>query len=426
MKIKNFKQLAKNDLRENILNIAEAGLKSIDIGTVISDSVSLNEENLFIKDKVFSLENKRLHIVGIGKSGFKSAKTLKRILGEKIYSGLVIDIEKGDLGNIKTYEATHPFPSNKNKEASKDLVSFLKKMDEDDFVIFVISGGGSTMLTLPDGISVKEEEKIIKELFKSGATIQEINTIRKHISFCRGGFLLQYVYPAKSVSLILSDVPGDDFQFISSGPTIKDNTTIEGAKAIISKYSILEKTGVENIKLIETPKDDRYFNSSDNLLILSNQKALDIMSLVAKRLGFSVFIKTNTLKGEAREIGIQIAQELKKHPPKTVLLYAGETTVTIKGNGLGGRNQELVLGAFPYIIEKEIIMSFASDGYDNSDHAGALCDYLTKEKAEEININFNKYLQNNDSYIFFEITGDYLETGNTGSNVSDLIIAAKA
>lgn len=427
MKIKNFQELAKNDLRKAVLEIAEAGLEAIDTEKIIKEDVRLENDELFIKDKIFSLNKTgRIFVVGVGKCSLEAAAVLEDVLRERIFDGIVIDVCGGKkLNKIKGCLGDHPFPTERNINATKEIISLLADTKENDLVIFIVSGGGSTLLCQPTNFTCQNEKEIIECLFRAGAEIEEINTIRKHISFARGGFLAKYAYPAQAVSLIFSDVPGDKTEFIASGPTVKDTTTVSDAKRILDKYGICEKCGFSEESLIETPKENKYFERVENVLIVSNQNALEAMKKKSEELGFSAKIYSVCLSGEARKIGGKIIDELEKAPEKTVLLYGGETTVNIVGQGKGGRNQELALSALSFVGENEIIASIASDGKDNAEFAGALCDAGTKRKSEKLRLDIENYLNNNDSFHFFEKTGDYILTGDTGSNVSDLVIALK-
>ncbi|TSD03567.1 MAG: hypothetical protein Athens071426_204, partial [Parcubacteria group bacterium Athens0714_26] len=255
--------------------------------------------------------------------------------------------------------------------------------------------------------------------------IEKINTVRKHLSLARGGFLAKYIYPAKAVSLIFSDVPGHSIEFVASGPTTKDTTTISDAREVLWKYNTLKDLNISNLDLIETPKHNKYFKNIDNILVVSNEVALRAMADKALKLGFQAEIITNNFSGEARNLGKEFVSKLEEKNPKTVLLYGGESTVTVRGDGKGGRNQELALSALRYIKDNQLLVSVASDGRDNCELAGAICDIISRIKVKNLGLSVEKYLENNDSYGFFVKTGDYLLTGDTGSNVSDLIIAIK-
>ncbi len=427
MLIKNFDSLAKSDARKAILEIAEAGLKAINTELAIKKSVKVVGDKLVVEKEEFPLKkNQKIILVGVGKCALDGLSALQNILDYRVTKGIALDIRKGYISSrVKVLTGTHPLPTKTNVDASKKIVEILGKLDEDDLVIFLISGGGSTLLCLPDEMSCQAEAAILDNLMHSGTDIVHVNTVRKHLSLARGGFLAKYAYPANVVSLIFSDVPTNDIEFIASGPTIKDNTTIQDAAKILAEFDVLEKCGLKNCGLTETPKEDKYFKKVRNILLVSNKLALSAMAERSRELGYESKICTTHLTGEAQSVGNDLAVELHQSSSGKVYLYGGETTVNIRGQGKGGRNQELVLGALSEIKNDEIILSLASDGRDNTDHAGAICDIITKKNAEINKVDPSSYLKNNNSYNFFEKTGDYILTGNTGSNVSDLVIALK-
>ncbi len=428
MKIKNYKELATTESRKMALEIAEAGLAAIDTETVINKEIRLEKEILFIKDEKIPLKDlNRILIAAIGKCAFDAALTLEKILGNHLTAGIAIDVkESPEFKKIKGFKGTHPFPSEDNAKATKELVNSLKDLKENDLVIFIISGGGSTLLYLPENENCAKEAEIVQNLFKASTPIKEVNTIRKHLSLARGGFLAKYAYPAKVVSLIFSDVPDNDIQFIASGPTVKDSTTVEDAKNILAKSGVPNICDIEGkCCLVETPKEDKYFEKIKNITLVSNKTALSAMADKARKLGLEPKIITSELTGEARDVAEQIIGELDGYPPKTVLLYGGETTVTVKVKGKGGRNLEVALSALQFVKPGQTIMTIASDGKDNTDYAGAICDIMTKRRAEELGLDPKKYLDENANYDFFSKAGNYLQTGNTGSNVSDLTISIK-
>jgi len=427
MKIKNFDVLAVSELRRVALNIVEEGLSSIDTAKALRNTVRLNGDVLRIEDESYSVKSlKRIFVVAVGKCSLESAVVLENILGDRLSEGVAVDVRPGGyLKRVNYFRGTHPYPSEENVKAAKEVINLLSKVDQNDLVIFVISGGGSTLLCYPEDSSYKEESSIVKSLIKAGVTIQEMNTVRKHLSLARGGFLAKYVYPAKAVALIFSDVPGDDIGFIASGPTVKDTTTIDEAAATLAKYDIFGKCSLENCGLIETPKDKKYFENIKNIIVISNSAALSAMENKAKELGFKAKVHDGALIGEAREMGIKIARELHKLPSHTVLLYGGETTVTVRGSGRGGRNLEMALSAVEEVKENEVILPFASDGRDNGEFAGAICDIITREAIQKNKLDVQETLKENNGYPLFEKVGHYLFTGDTGSNVSDLAIAVK-
>lgn len=426
MKISNFSQLAQSDLRKVALSIAEAGLLAIDTKEAIRRSVLLSGDRLTVKGIEIPIADfHRIFVVAIGKCAIAAATAIKEIFKDRLSGGFVYDIKSGLIPGVDVMVGDHPFPSEKNAENSQKLLGFLGNLTENDLVVFAISGGGSALLSNPEDIGTEREKDIVRKLFKEGADIKELNTIRKHISSARGGNLAKAAYPAKSISLIFSDVPGDSIEFVASGPTVKDTTTVADAEEVFRKYQIRSECGIIEGGLMETPKEDKYFANVLNILIVSNNAALEAMAHEAKKLGYESGIVTDVLDGEARIAGQDIAGALRKEQPRQVLLYGGETVVVVKGGGKGGRNQELALAALPSIREGELILSLASDGRDNTDAAGAICDIISKRRAEELGLDPVSFLEDNDSYGFFQKTGDYLLTGPTGSNVADLIIAIK-
>jgi glycerate-2-kinase len=349
------------------------------------------------------------------------------VLGDRIVAGVLVDVKVAPpLAHIKTFCGTHPLPSDENMHAAEAIVAALAGLTERDLVIFIISGGGSTLLFLPEDPASREEIPIMKALIDAGATIQEINTIRKHLSYARGGNLAKDAYPARVVSLIFSDVVGDDMEFIASGPTVKDVTTMDDAAAVLAKFDIQKTCGLEKCGLIETPKEDKYFERVSNVLVVSNHGALEAMKAAAARLGFAAEIRASDLTGESDDAGKMIADAIHVAPPRTALLWAGETTVTIHNSaGRGGRNLQLCASALRFVADGEEILSFASDGRDHGAFAGAICDIITKRAAVEAGVDPEVFRAANDTYALFEKIGNYVMTGDTGSNVSDLIIALK-
>jgi glycerate-2-kinase len=288
----------------------------------------------------------------------------------------------------------------------------------------LISGGGSTLICLPKKpMTCADEGTLWSALSAQGASIQDINTVRKHTSPLRGGGLAQAAYPAEVISLIISDVPGNDIGYIASGPTVRDTSTIDDAQAVLARYNIEPRA---EYTFTETPKDQKYFERVTNTLFLSNQDALIAIKSEAERRGYTATIMSDHFSGEAREVGLGIIQQLHDAAPHTVLLYGGEATVKL-GNthGNGGRNQEMALAVLTDLHDDELLLPIASDGHDNSDHAGAIADTTTREHAALKHISIEDCFAAHNSYDFFTVTGDALITGYTGSNVSDIIIAIK-
>ena len=428
MKIQNFDELATTDARRALLTIAEAGYGAIDTNAVLEKTMRLDGNMLSLAGQDIDLATiGKIVFIAIGKCAVEAGTFAERVLGDRIAAGVLVDVKVGPaLEHIKTFCGTHPLPSDENMHAAEAIVAALAGLTERDLVIFIISGGGSTLLFLPENKVNMEEVPIMKALIDAGATIQEINTIRKHLSYARGGNLAKDAYPARVVSLIFSDVVGDNMEFIASGPTVKDVTTIADAAAVLAKFDILKTCGLLKCGLIETPKEDKYFEHVSNLLVVSNHLALETMKAAAEKLGFAAEIRSSELTGEADDVGKMLVEAARAIPAHSVLLWAGETTVTIHDPaGRGGRNLQLCASALRFVADGEEILSFASDGRDHGAFAGAICDTMTKRAAVEAGVDPEVFRVANDTYTLFEKIGNYVMTGDTGSNVSDLIIALK-
>lgn len=424
--IKNFDALATTPARASLLAIAEAGYDAIRTETVVRNAVELEGEVLMVSGKSYDLtEFQNIYVLGVGKCAGDSALELEAILGDRITEGIILDVsEKSGLTRIRSCVATHPYPSADNVRHTKDLLALAGKATEHDLVIMIVSGGGSTMLCRPESHTYADEVKLVQYLFKSGATIEELNTIRKHLSKARGGGVAAAVHPATLITLIFSDVPGDDIKIISSAPTVYDESTLEDAKKVFAKYQV-DSSGFPIKHLFETPKDKVLFSRVFNTLILKNTTALQAMKACAESLGYTAYIKETKLQGEARVVGQELVHALRSAKARTVHLYGGETTVTITGPGKGGRNMELSLSAIPILEEDELIVSLASDGHDNTEYAGGIADKYIRGKADDAGLKPEDFLYTNDSYSFFHTLQQGIQTGYTGANVADLVIAIK-
>ena len=327
----------------------------------------------------------------------------------------MVGIQKVDSKYIETFIGTHPRPSKINLEAGEKIYKIVKDSDEEDLIIVLVSGGGSALLCNTED-ECEQGIKLYDSFLKSGKTITEINTVRKHLSLLKGGGLAKIAYPATVIGLILSDIPGGNFENVASGPTYKDITTIADAEKIITENNLGEFT------LIETPKEDKYFEKVHNFMLVSNKIAIDAMAKKARELNLSAKIISTELYDE---VDVVIKKIFSASTDNSVVLAAGEPRIEIKDkNGKGGRNLHMGLVAIKnkMISQDSVFISFASDGMDNSDVAGAVVDKSTIEKADKLLLNVDDYLSRFDSYSFFEKTGDMIKTGPTGANVSDLMI----
>jgi hydroxypyruvate reductase len=344
---------------------------------------------------------------------------------------------------ITLHEAGHPVPDEAGVAGTDRIVRLLESSTEHDLVICLISGGGSALLPAPaEGITLQQKQEVTKLLLNCGATINEINTIRKHISAIKGGQLARIAYPSTLVTLILSDVIGDPLDVIASGPTVPDSQTFSDCMNVLNMYDIADKIpkpilnriqkGIHG-EILDTPKEgDPVFEHTQNLVIASNALAAYAASQKAKGLNYNTMILSTFVEGETKEVAkvhTAIIKEILHSgtplPSPACLITGGETTVTIRGKGLGGRNQEFVLAAAYEIdgMENVVVFSAGTDGTDGpTDAAGAIADGLTIHRAREKALDPIEYLNNNDSYHFFEPLDDLIKTGPTNTNVMDLRI----
>ncbi len=422
--IKNYSSIATTKLRRDALSILEAGLCAIETQQAVHQVVSCKNDMLKIGEKSYRLKSfRRIFVVGIGKASLEAAKALEQVLGDRITDGIILDVKKGKLRHMKSLMGTHPFPSSENIRATGEIAGLLKSVDSQDLIIAIISGGGSSLLCWPYQLGCNDMTMITRTLMQKGATIHEMNTVRKHTSEIQGGQFVRLAYPATIVGLIFSDVPGDELDMVASGPTFLDTTTAKDAKRILEKYKVLTVCRLPECHLIETPKDPLLFEHVTNMCVVSNAIATAAMMKQAKTLGYKPVLYSNTLQGEAREKGKMFAERVKSGE---VLIAGGETTVQIRGKGIGGRNQEFALGALFSISEDSLVLSCATDGIDHSSVAGAFVDAGVREKSNVLRLNSEGYLAKNNSFEFFQKTKTYLDTGVTGMNVSDVMLAIRS
>lgn len=421
--IKNYTELASTPERKIVLDVVDAGLEAIQPDHIMQKNFSLNDTTLKIVHKTFDLSSyDNVYVIGFGKGSAGICKIIESVLGEKLTEGHVIDVREEQFEKMKFTLGTHPLPSDANFTFTNKVLETFSNLTEKDLVLVVICGGGSVMFAHPEKISREKLVEVNKALLHSGADIYEMNTVRKHLDSVKGGGLAKKLHPATIVSMIFSDVPGNDLGFIASGPTTKDETTVDDAFKLLETYNIRKSVSLNDDDFIETPKDDTIFEKVHNCIMVSNVTALDAMKDRALQLGLHVLNHSDRVQGNAHDIGKQLIQSTK---PGHLLLAAGETTIHVTGDGKGGRNQELVLSTLPYIDEQTIIVSVGSDGGDNSEHAGAIGDILARKHAEEQGLSIEEYLKNNDSFTFFEKTGDAIITGKLASNVADLFVVYK-
>lgn len=450
--IKNIEELTMNGLSQKDRNARRSLLVSFDKAIASADSyksVSSRFSNRSIFQMTTSIELKdfkRVFVVGAGKASCMMAKAVEDKLGESISEGWVnvpVKTEKAiSLSKIRLNPSGHPIPDEGSLNGAKEILRIVSMAEEGDLVIVLISGGGSALMEYPvEGISLEDLREMNRLLVLSGADIKEINTVRKHVSMIKGGRLAEAAHPATLVSLIISDVIGDPLDTIASGPTAPDETTFQDAWEVLKNYSLVEKMPSSVVRVIkdgmegripETPKPgDPIFDNVTNIIVANNLKAIQAAEGVLRGLGYNTLLLGSRVQGEARHVGKMLAglaASIKSDgvpisPPAAVLM-GGETTVTVTGNGIGGRNQELVLGAVRHVagLDGVVIASMGTDGIDGlSDAAGAICDGHTLERALKEGLKPEDYLRNNDSYTFFSWLGDAIMTGPTLTNVMDVI-----
>ena len=451
--IKNHQSLLEVDFdpltieaRKIALELLNEGIKAADPKNAIHNSVKLvNNEIKFINGSSFLLSDiNRIFVIGGGKATAKMAEGLEEILGRYIYAGQ-INVPENSVKqklNLKTIQyniAGHPLVTNGTISGTKKILDLIEGLSATDLVICLISGGGSALLEMPvEGITLEDLSELFHIMTESGATIHELNTVRKHISKIKGGKLAQIIQPAKIISLIISDVIGDTLDTIASGPTVPDLTTWFVTEQIINKYDIMDNLplSIQHVvkqglikEVNETLKpDNSTFANVENIIIASNARSCNLMKEYAIQNKFSSSIISTNISGEARDIGREFAEKTKGMKENTVLLAGGETTVTIQGKGLGGRNQELALAASQVIAGTKgtVIASIGSDGIDGpTEAAGAMVDGYTVLSGSKKKLEIKDFLENNDSFNYLKETNNLIITGSTGTNVMDFIVVVK-
>ena len=433
-----------NQMKKNATDIFLTGLEAADPVHAILTHVKFKNHILYIDKTKFNLKNyKRVIVIGAGKAAASMAKAIEDLILDYISDGIIIvkDGHKLPLKKIKVYEAGHPVPDQRGISGTNQIINLIKDANESDLVLCLISGGGSSLLINPsDGISLNDKQETTKHLLACGASIHEINTVRKHLSNVKGGRLAFHIYPATLISLILSDVVGDNLDIIASGPNVPDSSTFDNTKQILKNHNIWNKIPISvknhinngiSGKTDETPKSGNIiFSKSLNILVGSNFNSLTAAAKKAEQLGYTTLILTSKAEGEAKEIAVfyaAIAKEIisSGNPlkPPACILSGGETTVTIKGLGKGGRNMEFTLAAAIALkgIHNIIALCGGTDGTDGpTDATGAIADHTTLYRAETLKIDPVHFLNENNSYEFFKKLNDLIITGPTLTNVMDI------
>jgi glycerate 2-kinase len=433
-------------MRDDAKAIFDCGLQAVEPAAAIKRYCRVEADQLIVDRQAYDLRRyRRILVIGAGKATAPMAAAIESLLADRISDG-IINVKYGHvarLQHIQLVEAGHPVPDANGQEGAGRMLHLAQTAGSQDLVICLISGGGSALLPLPaDGLRFEDKQTVIKILIACGATIHEINAIRKHISAIKGGRLALAAYPATLISLILSDVVGDDLDVIASGPTVADSSTFQDCLKIIQRYRIealLPKPILRHLQagadgqIAETPTaDDPAFRKTQNLVVASNIEAILASRQKAEQLGYRTLVLSSMIEGDTRTVARvhgAIAREiLKTGNPVSApacILSGGETTVQVIGNGLGGRNQEFALAAALDIAgwRDIVLLSGGTDGTDGpTDAAGAIADTETIQRAAKMDLDTERYLTDNDSYHFFEKLEDLLITGPTNTNVMDLRI----
>lgn len=434
-----------DNARDLAWQIMRAALRAVDPAQAVRNALHRHGDTLSLGEHTYDLARyRRVFVVGAGKASAPMARAAEEVLGDRLTGGLV-NVKYGYTDvtqRVSLREAGHPLPDESGLTGTREIVALLATAGEDDLVLCLISGGGSALMMLPeDPISLADYQALTESLLRSGANINQINTIRKHIERVKGGRLAQLAAPADVATLILSDVVGNPLDFIASGPTVPDTTTFADALDVLKNFDLRDTAPPAVVEWLvrgergevpETPKPgDPLFERVATFVIGSNDVAAEAAIAEATQLGFNSLLLTTFLEGEARDAGLlagALAKELllRGHPLPlpACLILGGETTVTVRGRGTGGRCQEAALSAALAIagLPRALVVALATDGSDGpTDASGGIVDGRTLERAGEKGLDARAALANNDSYALLRDVGDLLVTGPTNTNVNDLL-----
>ena len=437
---------AEGTRRRQVVSVMQAALAAVDPYAAVRGQLRLQNDRLQVGDRIYDLaQYDRVLVVGAGKAGAPMARAVEDVLGRRIARGHV-NVKYGHAlptRIVRIHEAGHPIPDQAGLDGAREIATLLQHAGPRDLVLCLISGGGSALMSLPvPGVSLADIKALTNALLRVGATINEINTIRKHLEQLKGGKLARLAHPAQVVTLALSDVVGNPPDVIASGPTVPDSSTFGDACELVQRYGLDDelpamvmshlRAGAEG-EIPDTPKaGDPVFVGSQNIIVASNDIAGQAAEAKARELGFSTLFLSSFVEGEAREVAkvlVAIAREIRAsgRPLRApaCLIAGGETTVTLRGNGQGGRNQEMALAGALGLdgMDNVILACLATDGTDGpTDASGALADGQTLTRARARGLDARAHLENNDAYPFFATLGDLLMTGPTNTNVNDLML----
>ncbi len=436
---------AEREHRRLALEVMAAALVAVDPKEAVRRHVRCEGDTLVVDNEAYDLRRyRRVYVIGGGKASAAMAAAVEELLGERLTAG-VVNVKDGytlPLARVQLREAGHPIPDARGLAGTGEMLDLVRDAGEDDLVVAVISGGGSALMVAPaEGVTLGDLQSLTDLMLRCGASIGEMNAVRKHLSRFKGGQLARAAAPATVVALMVSDVVGSPLDVIASGPTAADESTFERAWSILERYDLLDQAPpatVEHLRrglrgeLPETPKPgDPALARVQNVIVASNRQAAEAGLARARELGMEAQLLSTYIEGEAREVGrvfAGIGRELVTHQqplrPPACVVAGGETTVTVRGEGLGGRNQELALGAAFGLdgLRDVVVAGLATDGTDGpTDAAGAMVDGASLQRARELGLDPYAYLANNDSYHFFDHLGELLRTGPTNTNVNDLV-----
>ncbi len=435
-------------VHRDVLLAIDSALEAANPANIVRRHLQLDHGTLHVDNLKYRLSRyNRIFVIGGGKASGYMGEEVERLLGARIAGGTIIVpayLRPRPRGHRISYQyGTHPIPSEKNIQAVRQVLDLVETADSSDLVVFLLSGGASALLDNPvQRVSVRDEKMTTELLLRSGATIQEINTVRKHISRIKGGRLAELLKDTNLLTLIVSDVVGDPLDAIGSGPTVPDPTTYRDAKLILENYDVWSRIPVSvrrvitdgvNGKVPETPKDPQELGEVKNVLIGGNRESCLAGLSSMKNQGYDTRLLSTHIVGEAREVGgilgsiINDALDGDLVSKPGCFISGGETTVTVKGKGQGGRNQEFALAAAISIegSKSTVVGSIGTDGVDGpTDAAGGLVDGTTVTRGRKLGMDPEVFLANNDSYHYLAKTGDLVKTGPTGTNVNDMMIMA--
>lgn len=439
------------NLKETALSIVNAAIDAVKPQQLLKEHIHLEGNTFHIRDEVFDLTRfENIYVIGAGKASAFMAETLEVILGKRISAGAVVVKydHAAPCRRVTVLEGGHPIIDENSLAGTEAILKVAESAGENDLVICLLSGGGSALLEkLPAGITLPDLQETFRLLLECGAAIEEINTVRKHLSEVKGGQLARRIHPATCITLIISDVIGDPLESIASGPTAPDSTTFADAWQVIEKYRLQNKLpepvkahlkkGADGLLPETCKRGEPVFEKVHNIILGNNLLSLLAAEEAAKESGFHTLILSSRIQGEAREVAKAFAGMVQEvlasgHPlPRPAcLLMGGETTVTIRGGGKGGRNQELTLAALiamKNVAEEYILLSCGSDGSDGpTDAAGGIASPEIWQKTRTLGLNPYGYLENNDSYHFLKEVDGLIITGPTGTNVMDIMVALVA